>query len=173
MVRSFENKFLRRNEIELAHCLQIPLPAPDRGRYIPKTFWLVLVFHGVDGIGWEALPTETVRATSTTSRNTRGICGSRPSGTGRSMPGSASTACVRTNPSGDGIEVSVTRPLKPDLYDLPLTARTTIPIDWRVVRFRQGEDVRWLPVHREGGDPVVMYRIAPNGKVALLEKGLN
>jgi hypothetical protein len=63
-------------------------------------------------------------------------------------------------------QVSVTHTLKPEVYDLPLTARTTIPEDWRLVRFRQGEDVRWLPVHREGGEPFVMYRIAPNGKLA-------
>ena len=50
----------------------------------------------------------------------------------------------------------MTHTLKPEVYDLPLTARTTIPEDWRLVRFRQGEDVRWLPVHREGGEPFVM-----------------
>jgi len=69
--------------------------------------------------------------------------------------------------------VSVTHTLKADVYDLPLTARTTIPADWRLVRFRQGDDVRWLPVHREGGEPFVMYRIAPNGKLARLEKAEN
>jgi len=60
--------------------------------------------------------------------------------------------------------VTVPHSLKPELCDLPLTVRTTILADWCVVRFRQGDDVRWLPVHREGGEPFVHYRIAPNGK---------
>src|SRR5262249_54735418 len=80
---------------------------------------------------------------------------------------------VQTNVAGEAIEVSVTHSLKPELYDLPLTARTRIPADWRVVRFRQGDDVRWLPVHREGGAAFVQYRIVPNGKTAVLEKGAN
>jgi hypothetical protein len=42
-----------------------------------------------------------------------------------------------------------------------------------LVRFRQGDEIRWLPVHREGGEPFVMYRIAANGKVARLEKAEN
>src|SRR2546421_193344 len=50
---------------------------------------------------------------------------------------------VKSNVNGDAIEVSVTHSLKPDVYDIPLTARTTIPADWRLVRFRQGDDVRW------------------------------
>ena len=69
--------------------------------------------------------------------------------------------------------VTLSHSLDPKLYDLPLTARTTIPPEWRVVRFRQGEDVRWLPVYRDGGKTSVMYRIKPNGTPATLEKGLN
>ena len=73
--------------------------------------------------------------------------------------------------AGDAIEVSVTHSLDPKLYDLPLTARTTIPADWRVVRFRQGDQVRWLPIHREKGATFIIYRIVPNGVAARLEKG--
>src|ERR1017187_2035804 len=57
--------------------------------------------------------------------------------------------------------------------DLPLTAKTPIPNDWKLVRFQQGQDVRWLPVHREGDSAYVMYRIAPNGQPATLEKAPN
>jgi hypothetical protein len=78
---------------------------------------------------------------------------------------------VTTQRSGDAIEVTVTHSLDPKLYDLPLTARTTIPADWKVVRFRQGDEARWVPVHREGGSVFVLYRIQPNGGIARLEKG--
>ena len=78
---------------------------------------------------------------------------------------------VTTRRAEDFIEVSVTHSLDPKLYDLPLTARTTLPADWKVVRFRQANDVRWVPIHRERGNTFVMYRILPNGGVARLEKG--
>jgi len=56
---------------------------------------------------------------------------------------------------------------------VPLTARTTIPVDWRIARFRQGDQVRWLPIHRGEGEPYVLYRIAPDGKAATIEKVAN
>src|SRR5207247_7278456 len=124
-------------------------------------------------IGYEALTTETMRAYLDYIQEHERRLWIATFQDGAKYARERVASSVRTNLSGDAIEVSVTHSLKPDLYDLPLTARTTIPADWRVVRFRQGDEVRWLPVHREGGEPFVMYRIAPNGKVAVLEKGAN
>src|SRR5262245_33789286 len=80
---------------------------------------------------------------------------------------------VTSKMAGAAIEVSVSHKLDPKLYDLPLTAKTIVPNDWQVVRFRQGSDLRWLPIHREGGQTFVLYRIAPNGVPATLERGVN
>ena len=135
--------------------------------------WLVLVFHGIEGIGWEALTTETMRAYLDYIKEHQGHMWIATFQDGAKYARERVNSTVRTNVSGEAIEVSVTHTLKPEVYDLPLTARTTIPADWRLVRFRQGDDVRWLPVHREGGEPFVMYRIAPNGKLARLEKAEN
>jgi hypothetical protein len=78
---------------------------------------------------------------------------------------------VTAQQAGDAIEVFVTHSLDPKLYDLPVTLQTTIPADWKVVRFRQANDVRWLPIHRNDGNVFVLYRIMPNAGVARLEKG--
>jgi hypothetical protein len=59
--------------------------------------------------------------------------------------------------------------LDKQLYDLPLTARTTIPADWKVVRLKQRGDARWLPIHRDGDSTFVMYRITPDGTPASLD----
>ena len=135
--------------------------------------WLVLVFHGIEGIGWEALTTDAMRTYLDYIKEHERHLWIATFQDGAKYARERVNSRVTTNVSGEAIEVVVTHSLKPDLYDLPLTARTTIPADWRVVSFRQGDDVRWLPVHREGGEPFVMYRIAPNGKPALLEKGAN
>jgi hypothetical protein len=135
--------------------------------------WLVLVFHGIEGIGWEALTTETMRAYVDYIKEHEGRMWIATFQDGAKYARERVNSTLRTNVSGDAIEVSVTHTLKQEIYDLPLTARTTIPADWRLVRFRQGDDVRFLPVHREGGEPFVMYRIAPNEKPARLEKAEN
>ena len=68
--------------------------------------------------------------------------------------------------------MTVTQTLDPKLYDLPLTAKTILPADWQVVRFRQGSETRWLPIHREAGETFVLYRIAPNGVAANAGTGI-
>ena len=70
--------------------------------------------------------------------------------------------------SGDAIEVTVT---DADLVaDLPLTAKTTLPADGQVVRFRQGRDALASSTVRR---TFVLYRIALNGVAATLERGFN
>jgi hypothetical protein len=133
--------------------------------------WLVLVFHGIEGIGYEALPTETVRAYFDYIQERQGRMWIATFQDGAKYARERMASKVTTQRAGDAIEVSVTHSLDPKLYDLPLTARTTIPADWRVVRFRQGDQVRWLPIHRERGATFVIYRIVPNGAVARLDKG--
>jgi hypothetical protein len=135
--------------------------------------WLVLVFHGIEGIGYEALTTDNMRTYLDYIKEHERHLWIATFQDGAKYARERVNSTVRTKLSGETIEVSVTHSLKPDTYDLPLTARTTIPADWRLVRLRQGEDVRWLAVHREAGAPYVLYRIAPNGKVAVLEKGAN
>jgi hypothetical protein len=77
---------------------------------------------------------------------------------------------VTTKQERDGIEVTVGHSLDPKLYDLQLTAKTTVPGDWRSVRVSQGRTTSTVPVQREPGGSYVMYRITPNGGVARLER---
>jgi peptidoglycan/xylan/chitin deacetylase (PgdA/CDA1 family) len=132
--------------------------------------WLVLVFHGIEGIGYEALTTETMRAYLDYIKDHDSRLWIATFQDGAKYARERVHSSVRSTATGDTIEVSVTQSLDPKLYDVPLTARTAIPSDWRLVRFHQANDVRWLPVHREGGETFVLYRIAPDGTKAVLEK---
>jgi hypothetical protein len=135
--------------------------------------WLVLVFHGIEGIGWEALTTDNMRSYLDYIKEHEPHLWIATFQDGAKYARERVNSKLQTKSSGDTIEVSVTNSLNPDVYNVPLTARTAVPGDWHVVRFRQGDDVRWLPVHREAGEPFVLYRLAPNGKTAVLEKGAN
>lgn len=140
---------------------------------IQHGIWLVLVFHGIEGIGWEPLTTDTKRAYYDYMKEREGRLWIATFQDGVKYARERVNSKITTSRSGESIVVTLKSSLDPKLYDLPLTARTTIPSDWRVVRFRQGDDVRWLPVYRDGAKTSVMYRMAPNGKPATLEKGLN
>jgi hypothetical protein len=77
---------------------------------------------------------------------------------------------VTTKQAGNVIEVTVTHSLDSKLYNLPLTARTTVPSQWTSVQFTQGKVTREIPVRREGGNSYVMYRVAPNAGVARITR---
>jgi hypothetical protein len=133
--------------------------------------WLVLVFHGIEGIGYEALPTEIVRAYFDYIQERAGRLWVATFQDGAKYARERMSSKVTTRTAGEAIEVSVTHSLDPNLYDLPVTARTTVPAEWSVVKLRQGAEERWLPIHRAGGKSFVMYRIMPNAGTASLERG--
>jgi len=139
---------------------------------VGQGMWLVLVFHGIEGIGWEALTTETMRAYLDYMKSHEPRLWIATFQDGMKYARERINSTVTSKMVGEAIEVTVKHSLDPATYDVPLTARTAIPTDWRLVRWKQDDEIRWLPVHREGGETFVQYRIVPNGKAVILEKGV-
>lgn len=77
---------------------------------------------------------------------------------------------VDTKPNGQAIDVTVTHALNPKLYDLPLTARTTVPAQWTSAQFTQGKDTQKVPVRKDAGGSFVQYRITPNAGAARIAR---
>jgi peptidoglycan/xylan/chitin deacetylase (PgdA/CDA1 family) len=132
--------------------------------------WLVLVIHGVEGIGSSAIPAERVRAYFqyikaktdqlwvATYRDQAKYIRERIKST------------VTTKQAGQAIEVTATHSLDKKLYDWPLTARTTVPAQWTSVQVTQGKDTRTVPVRHDANGTFVQYQITPNAGVARLER---
>ena len=129
--------------------------------------------EGPLGYTSEALPTEVVRSYFDFVREQQTRVWVATYQDGAKYARERHNSTVTSKAAGDAIAVTVSQKLDPKLYDLALTAKTTIPADWQLVRFRQGSETRWLPVHREGGETFVLYRIQPNGTSATLERGFN
>ena len=132
--------------------------------------WLVLVIHGVEGIGYEPIPAERLRAYFDYMKANEGrlwVATFRDAGK-YARERMAST--VTTKQSGDAIEVTVTHSLDPKLYAFPLTARTTVPAQWTAVNVRQGRTAVSVPVLRDGSTPYVLYKVNPNAGVVRLER---
>ena len=132
--------------------------------------WLVLVIHGVEGIGYQPIPAAHLRAYfdyMKANESRLWVTTFRDAGKyARERMASKAT----TKQSGDAIEVAVTHSLDPKLYNLPLTARTTVPGQWKSVQFTQGKTARTLAVQQEGGTSYVVYRVTPNGQTARLQR---
>jgi peptidoglycan/xylan/chitin deacetylase (PgdA/CDA1 family) len=133
--------------------------------------WLVLVIHGIEGVGYQPLQTEKVRAFFDYLKAQEGRLWVATYQDGAKYMRERMRSTVTTKQAGNAIEVTVKHSLDPKLYDLPLTARTTVPADWTSVQVRQGRQTTNVPVQREGSESYVQYRVAPNAGAVRLERG--
>jgi peptidoglycan/xylan/chitin deacetylase (PgdA/CDA1 family) len=152
-------------------------PMADMTGWVDKSIatgtWLVLVIHGVEGLGSSAMPADTLRTyfDYIAARVQEGRLWVATFQDGAKYVRERMRSTIKTRPAGPAIEVTVSHALDPKMYDLPLTARTTVPAQWTSVHFRQGPVTLTLPVQHQSDSAYVQYRIAPNGVVARLERG--
>ena len=132
--------------------------------------WLVLVIHGVEGIGYQPVPAERLRAYFDYLKAEEGRLWVATFQDGAKYARERMRSTVTTKQAGDAIEVTATHTLDRKLYDLPLTARTTVPADWTSVQVRQGGRTQTASVQREGSESYVQYSIAPNGGAVRLQR---
>jgi peptidoglycan/xylan/chitin deacetylase (PgdA/CDA1 family) len=133
--------------------------------------WLVLVIHGIDGVGYQPLQTDKVRAFFDYVKANESRLWVATFQDGGKYMRERMRSTVATKQAGKAIEVTVKHSLDPKLYDLPLTARTTVPADWTSAQVRQGKETRTVAVQREGSESYVQYRVTPNAGVVRLERG--
>lgn len=133
--------------------------------------WLVLVIHGIEGVGYQPLQAEKVRAYFDYLKAQEGRLWVATYQDGAKYMRERMRSTVTTKQVGNAIEVTVKHSLDPKLYDLPLTARTTVPADWVSVQVRQGNQTGTVQADRQGGGSYVQYRITPNAGMARLVRG--
>lgn len=141
-------------------------PMAEMKRWVDVTqdndhIWLVLVFHGIEGIGWEPKSrAEMVEYLDYINARTDDLWVATY-GDGTKYVRERMEASVSTQQTGEGLEVRLTHPLGPR-YDLPLTLRTSVPADWSAVRVVQGDEAQLVePTERSTG-AYVQYRARPN-----------
>ncbi|SMO47292.1 polysaccharide deacetylase family protein [Fodinibius sediminis] len=124
--------------------------------------WLVLVFHGVEGIGWEPLTEEELR-------EYYGYIGERKDdlwvGTFRDVTKyirERMNAEVNSSYDGDQISIELTHSLDPRLYQYPLTLKTYVPSGWESAVVQQGEDQQQVEVREDEQGTYILYNALPN-----------
>jgi peptidoglycan/xylan/chitin deacetylase (PgdA/CDA1 family) len=130
--------------------------------------WLVLVFHGVDGIGWQP-------RTSTDLKEYLGYIQSKQDqlwvatfqDVGKYMR-ERKHAEVRTYQYGAGISVVLRDDLTDASYDLPLTLKTYVPAGWPGVWVRQGSRSQSMEVIGDKIRGYVYYQAVPNAETITL-----
>jgi peptidoglycan/xylan/chitin deacetylase (PgdA/CDA1 family) len=132
--------------------------------------WLVLVFHGVDGIGWEALSIDTLDTYFRYIASLEDELWIATFGDVTRYMRERMNASLTSLRQGNKILVDVSHPLDPLQYDLPLTLKTYVPAGWKDVQVEQGS-IQMVQTRTDNQGTYVLYRAIPGGGQVQLSRG--
>jgi peptidoglycan/xylan/chitin deacetylase (PgdA/CDA1 family) len=133
--------------------------------------WLVLVIHGVDGLGYEAL-------SDTLLDNYFHYIKARDNNIWIATFGEVTkymrereASSVQNSAAGSKIDITLNHTLDKTMYNVPLTLKTYVSPDWKSVRVHQGKHNTDASVMTDDKGSFVVYRGYPNEGQITLSKG--
>lgn len=123
--------------------------------------WLVLVFHGVDSLGWEPLPHQTLNTYFNFINDHRDRLWVASFGDIARYIRERMHTNIEAQSTPGKIEISLHTTLDTSLYNVPLTLKTTVPAAWDSVSITQGNYTQALPVTKEASGRYVLYQAKP------------
>lgn len=138
--------------------------------YDNKDMWLVLVFHGVDSLGYEALTHQTLDEYFQYIKGKQDKLWVATFGDATKYMREREAAKVTSNQNGGKITVMLTHPLDKSMYDLPLTLKTYVPASWKKANIQQGKHKHAASVMKDDKGNYVMYQAQPNQADIVLAK---
>jgi len=136
-----------------------------------NNIWLVLVFHGVDSVGWEALPHEMLQEYFEYIKQREDTVWTATFGDVTKYMRERKNATLKWNQTGDKISINLTHSLDNSKYNIPLTLRTYVPADWKEVQIKQGDKIQNVSASRDNKGTFVLYKLQPNRGEAELTSG--
>ncbi len=142
-------------------------PLPMMKEWIDTTaaqnnIWLVIVIHGVDGIGWEALTSESIDEYFQYIRSKGEKLWVATFGDAVKYMRERMNAQVTTTRNNGMVTVTLNHSLDKTMYDLPLTLKTFVKRKWKEVTVKQGDNIIRVNPVTEGKDSYVIYQALPN-----------
>lgn len=127
--------------------------------------WLVLTIHGVEGIGWEALPQKELEEYFAYIKTREQNLWVATFGDVTRYMRERQSAKVTSKQTGDKIVVTVTHPLNKAMYNVPLTLKTYVPLKWRNVSVTQRGKTKLIKsvISPGGKESYVQYRAIADG----------
>jgi len=136
---------------------------------VHQNIWLVLVFHGVDGIGWEPRTGSELEEYFSYIKEREDQIWVATFADVTKYIRERQNATVNAAIEDDTIEVTLTHKLDQSLYDLPLTLKTYIPDTWQKVQASLGNGTKAdLYIHEDQNGRFVYYQMKPGSEPAKL-----
>ncbi len=130
--------------------------------------WLVLVIHGVDGLGYEAMPSPLLDEYFQYIKSKEAQVWVATFGDVTRYMRERESAKVNSVQGNGKITVTLTHSLDKKMYDLPLTLKTYIPGDWKHVKQVQGKHTNQLSINKDTNGNYVLYQADADGESIIL-----
>jgi hypothetical protein len=132
--------------------------------------WLVLVFHGVDGIGWESLTSDDLKEYFEYIKAKDDNIWVATFGDVTKYMRQRMSANVQTSEKKGDILVELTHPLDNSMYNIPLTLKSYIVPDWEQVSVTQDGKEQLITPQRDEKGTYILYQASPNSAPIKLSK---
>lgn len=124
--------------------------------------WLVLVFHGIDNIGYEPTPHEKLKQYFEYIKSRENNIWVAPFGVVARYLREKMSANIKTKDEKNKITVDLTHSLDPKTYDLPLTLKTYVSPSWKNVLIKQNGKQQNIVSKKDGDGTYILYHALPN-----------
>jgi len=132
--------------------------------------WLVLVFHGIENLGWEPKTRlELVEYFSYMKANEEKLWIATFRDITKYLRERKATE-VKTEISTDAIIIELTSDLDPEMYQVPLTFKTYIPTTWSSVQVTQEDETAQPEIQQDEDGSYIIYNLTPGKGSAKIEK---
>ncbi len=132
--------------------------------------WLVLVIHGVDGIGWEALTSQALDEYFQYMKTKEKDLWIATFADATKYMRERMSASVKARKTKNNISISLTHNLDKSMYDIPLTLKTYVPAGWKDIGVKQGTQNSRVTTQQDEKGSFVLYRAVPNSDQVVLSK---
>lgn len=135
---------------------------------VKDNIWLVLVIHGVDGMGWEALTSQVLDEYFQYMKiKDKDLWIATFADVTKYMRERMSASAKATE-TKNNIVVSLSDPLDKAIYYVPLTLKPYVPASWKSIEIKQGKENKRIKPEQDIKGNFVLYQAQPNaGQIVL------
>jgi peptidoglycan/xylan/chitin deacetylase (PgdA/CDA1 family) len=124
--------------------------------------WLVLVFHGIDGLGYEAINSTLLDEYFQYIKSKQDKLWVATFGDVTKYMREREVTKVSSIKKNGRITVTIRNMLDNKMYDVPLTLKTYVPSGWKKLKAIQGKQVHQLLAKKDEKGSYVIYQAEPN-----------
>jgi len=135
-----------------------------------KDTWLVLVIHGVEGLGYEARPVSLLDTYFQYIKSFDNKLWVGTFGDVARYMREREAATVATKIANGKIKVTLTHSLDKKMYNLPLTLKTYVSADWKKARLMRGKQSQMITVNHDDKGSFIQYKAFPNEGILTIER---